>query len=77
MLEPGLAESLFDALRKSAAHIQEQGMAAVLVVSPSIRPWLARMARHRVSDIVVLSYSEIPDDHAVKIVYTVDTELKQ
>jgi len=75
-LEPGLAESLFEALRKSAAHVQEQGFTAVLVVSPTVRPWLSKVARHRVPEMTVLSYNEIPDDQAVKIVYTVDTELK-
>ncbi len=75
-IEPGLAESLFESLRKSANHVQEQGHNAVLVVSPSIRPWLAKSVRHRVNDMTVLSYSEIPDDQSVKIIYTVDTALR-
>jgi flagellar biosynthesis protein FlhA len=51
-------------------------VAAVLVVSPSIRPWLSQAVRHRISDLTVLSYSEIPDDQSVKVVYTVDAEFK-
>jgi len=47
------------------------------VVSPSIRPWLSRTARHRVADLVVLSYSEIPDDQAVKVIYNVEIEAKR
>jgi flagellar biosynthesis protein FlhA len=43
-------------------------------VSPGIRPWLAKIIRHRLSDLTVLSYSEIPDDQAVKVVATVDVE---
>jgi flagellar biosynthesis protein FlhA len=77
VLEPGLAESLFAALRRSANAVQEQGHASVLVVSPSIRPWLSRTARHRVADLVVLSYSEIPDDQAVKVIYNVEIEAKR
>jgi flagellar biosynthesis protein FlhA len=57
--------------------VQEQGHASVLVVSPSIRPWLSRTARHRVADLVVLSYSEIPDDQAVKVIYNVEIEAKR
>ena len=43
----------------------------MLVVSPGIRPWLAKIIKHRLSDLTVLSYSEIPDDQAVKVVATV------
>ena len=77
VLEPGLAESLFSALRTSAMTVQEQGHAAVLVVSPPVRSWLAKMARVRVNDLVVLSYSEIPDDQAVKVIFTVELEPKK
>ena len=43
---------------------------------PAIRSWLARAARHRVSDLTVLSYSEIPDDQSVKVVHTVEAKPK-
>ena len=74
ILEPSLAESLFRALRNSAAQVQEQDQSAILVVSPALRPWLARMVRNRVPDLAVLAYSEIPDDQAVKVLLTVETE---
>ncbi len=76
VLEPGMAESLFGALRDSARKVEDSGVAAVLVVSPSIRPWLSQALRHRIPDLTVLSYSEIPDDQAVKVVFTVDAEVK-
>ena len=76
VLEPGMSESLFTALRDSARQVEETGVAAVLVVSPSIRPWLSQAVRHRIADLTVLSYSEIPDDQAVKVVFTVDAEFK-
>jgi flagellar biosynthesis protein FlhA len=76
VLEPGMSDSLFSALRDSARKVEESGVAAVLVVSPSIRPWLSQAVRHRISDLTVLSYSEIPDDQAVKVVFTVDAEFK-
>ena len=71
VLEPGLAESLFGALRESAKEMEEQGLPAVLVVSPGIRPWMSRSVRYRVSDLTVMSYSEIPDDQSVKVISTV------
>ena len=76
VLEPGMSENLFNALRDSARKVEDTGVAAVLVVAPSIRPWLSQAVRHRISDLTVLSYSEIPDDQAVKVVFTVDAEFK-
>jgi flagellar biosynthesis protein FlhA len=52
------------------------GHPAVLVVSPVIRGWLSKAARFRVSDLTVLSYSEIPDDQAVKVIHTVDAKAR-
>jgi flagellar biosynthesis protein FlhA len=74
VLEPGLAERLFAALRDGARAVEEQGLPAVLVVSPGIRAWLARAVRHRIADLTVLAYSEIPDEQAVKVIQTVSTE---
>ena len=73
-IEPGLAERLFAALREGARAVEELGHPAVLVVSPTIRPWLSRAARYRVNDLTLLSYSEIPDDQSVKVVHTVHAE---
>jgi flagellar biosynthesis protein FlhA len=74
VLEPSLAESLFTALRESARTTEEQGFPAVLVVSPAIRPWMSKAVRFRVSDLTVLSYSEIPDDQPVKVINTVQAD---
>lgn len=76
VIEPGLAESMFSALREASRTVEDQGHPAVLVVAPSIRPWLSKMVRHRVSDLTVLSYTEIPDDQAVKVIYTVEAQAK-
>ena len=74
VMEPGLAERLFAALREGSKSVEDLGNAAVLVVSPAIRPWLAKAVRHRVSEMVVLSYAEIPDDQSIKVVHTVNAE---
>ena len=76
VIEPGLAESLFAALREAGRTVEDDGNPAVLVVAPSIRPWLSKMVRHRVPEMTVLSYTEIPDDQAVKVIYTVEAQTK-
>ena len=77
VIEPGLAERLFSALRDGAKAVEELGQAAVLVVSPAIRPWLSKAVRHRVNELMILSYSEIPDDQSVKVIHTVHAETKK
>jgi flagellar biosynthesis protein FlhA len=77
VIEPGLAERLFSALRDGAKAVEELGQAAVLVVSPAIRPWLSKAVRHRVNELMILSYSEIPDDQSVKVIHTVHAEPKK
>ncbi len=77
VMEPGLAERLFAALRQGSKEVEELGNAAVLVVSPAIRPWLAKAVRHRVSEMVVLSYAEIPDDQSIQVIHTVSADNQQ
>ncbi|MEY4363182.1 MAG: Flagellar biosynthesis protein FlhA, partial [Pseudomonadota bacterium] len=74
VMEPGLSEGLFQGLRDGARAVEEMGHPAVLVVSPMIRSWLSKASRSRVNDLTVLSYSEIPDDQAVKVIHTVDVK---
>ena len=74
IIEPKLAEGLFSALAKNAEEVENKGLAAVLVVSPAIRSWLAKLIRHRLNDLTVLSYSEIPDDQSVNVVATIDVD---
>ncbi len=77
VLEPNLSENLFASLRAGCRFLEEEGHPAVLVVSPLIRGWLAKAAKQRVNDLTVLSYSEIPDDQAVKVIHTVDVKSRQ
>jgi flagellar biosynthesis protein FlhA len=74
VLEPNLSENLFASLRAGCRFLEEEGHPAVLVVSPLIRGWLSKAAKQRVNDLTVLSYSEIPDDQAVKVIHTVDVK---
>jgi len=74
VMEPGLAERLFSALREGSRAVEGSGHNPVLVVSPAVRPWLAKSVRNRVNGLVVLSYSEIPDDQSVKVIHTVSAD---
>ena len=76
ILEPGLSEALFKAIKDNTQEIEEMGQPAVLVVSPGVRPWLSKTLKHRTPDLTVLSYVEIPEDQAVKVIKTVAINLK-
>jgi flagellar biosynthesis protein FlhA len=76
-IDPELAESLFRSMRQESQKIEEQGKPAILVVSPVVRPWLANLARPRIPDLTVLSYTEIPEDQAVNVVATVTAQVGQ
>lgn len=67
ILEPNLANSVLDALAENAQKIQEKGSVPVLVVSPSIRHWIAKFVRVRIPELHVLSYTEIPEEQKIKI----------
>lgn len=71
VLDPALAEKVLKAMTESSRSVESRGHAAVLVVSPVVRPWLSRMTRHRVPGLSVLSYAEIPDDAAITVAETI------
>jgi flagellar biosynthesis protein FlhA len=58
-------------LVESAQRQEAAGAPAILLVSPGIRPWLARLVRHSIPDLHVLAYDEVPDNKQIKVVATV------
>ena len=73
-IEPGLAERMHRSLAESAHRQEAAGQAAILLVSPPLRPWLARLVRHSIPALQVLGYNEIPDNKQIKVVANIGTE---
>ena len=73
-IEPGLAERLHRALSESTERQEAAGKPAVLLTGAPLRAWLARMVRHTIPGLNVLSYNEIPDYKRVKVVASVGNE---
>jgi len=67
-IEPGLAERMHRSLVESAQRQETAGHAPVLLVTPPIRPWLAKLVRHSIPGLHVLAYNEIPDNKQIKVV---------
>jgi flagellar biosynthesis protein FlhA len=70
-IEPGLAARFQQSLRELVERREIEGEPCVLVVSPEIRPWVARWLRSSMRNLHVLAYTEIPDSRPVKVVATV------
>ncbi len=67
-LEPGLAERLHQSLADCVTQQDAKSEPAVVLVPGSVRAALARLVRHSVPTLSVLSYSEVPEDKRLKLV---------
>ena len=70
-VEPGLADRLVHALADSARRQELAGEPAVLLTTPKLRPWLARLLRHGVPTLSVLAYNEVPENRRIRVVSAV------
>jgi len=73
-IEPGLAERMHQSLVESARRQEAAGQPSILLVTPAIRPWLARLIRHSIPGLQVLAYNEIPDNKQIKVIANIGTE---
>ena len=70
-LEPGLADQLLRGVSRAAESQEQMGMPAVLLVPAPMRSLMARFLRRSVSQLHVLSHSEVPDGRMIRVVATV------
>ncbi len=69
--EPGLADRMHQSLADTARRQELAGEPAVLLVTPKLRPWLARLTRHSVPGLNVLAYTEVPENRRIRVVAAV------
>ena len=69
--EPGLAQVMHNSIKESTQNQLAKGEPAVLLVAQNLRPFLARMLRHSIQGLNVLSYDEIPEDKQIKVIASV------
>ena len=70
-IEPGLAEQMITDLNHSVQRMEAENKAAVLLVSPALRPMLARLLKNLAPNLHVLAYNEVPDNKQIKVVSAV------
>ncbi len=69
-LEPAMVERLHQSLTERAESQEIAGEPAVLLVAPSVRPWVSRMMRS-IRNLHVLAYNEVPDDKRIQMIAAV------
>lgn len=69
--EPGLAQMIHESLKEAAENQIARGEPAVLLVSQKLRAFLARMVRHAIPGLHVLSYDEVADDKQIRVVASI------
>ena len=70
-IEPGLAEQMITELNQCVQLQTAGNNAAVLMVTPVLRPILARLLRSLAPNLHVLAYNEVPDSKQIKVVAAV------
>ncbi len=73
-IEPGLAEQMITELNQCIQQQEASNKAAVLMVSPALRPILARMLRSLAPNLHVLAYNEVPDSKQIRVVAAVGSK---
>jgi len=66
-LDPGVAETLTREAASTARHQEDMGHPACLLVPDPIRAAMARLLRRAAPRLRVLSHSEIPETHSIRI----------
>ncbi|MEM7452415.1 MAG: hypothetical protein AAF229_15105, partial [Pseudomonadota bacterium] len=66
----GLVERIHRSLAEKANDQEAAGESAVLLVGPTVRPWLAKMMKG-IRNLHVLAYNEIPDDRQIRMIASV------
>ena len=66
-LVPGVADMLTQSAAQVANKQEESGIPACLLVPDNIRSAMARLLRRAAPRLQVLSHSEIPDTHLIRI----------
>ncbi len=72
VLDNELAQKLITNISDLNQKFTSEGKTAILVVSPNIRRQISAIIRQHIEDLIVLSFTELPDSRKVDVVATID-----
>lgn len=70
-LEPTLMDALVQQVVQASSQLEAAGSSPVLLVASSIRLFLSRLLRGRMSNFYILAYEEIPPNKSIRVVATI------
>lgn len=71
VVEPGLLDAIIQQVLHSSSQLEAEGSNPVLLVATSIRLFLSRLLRGRMSNFYILAYEEIPPSKSIRVVATI------
>jgi len=71
MLDGGLAKTLLQSLNDISERLVNENRPSILVVAPPIRRHLADFVRAHVPQVVILGFTELPENRTVEVVATI------
>ena len=76
LIDPSLAKEMIQSLIEIGDKLSAlEGNQLVIVTSPVIRKDLSILLRQHIEDIVVLSFTELPENKKVKVIATVGEKI--
>ena len=73
-LEPSLMDSVIQSVAQAAGQLEADGHSPVLLVASTIRLFLSRLLRGRMSNLYVLAYDEIPATKSIRVVNSIGSD---
>ncbi len=77
VLDNMLTEKLIKSMTETTEKMSAEDKQAVLVVSPAIRKQLSNIIRHHIDDMIILSFTELPDNRKITVVSTITSEINK
>ncbi len=74
VLDSQLAQNLLNKISDTNQKLSTEGKTAALVVSPAIRRQFSSIVRQHVEDMVVLAFTELPDNRKINVVASISGE---
>ncbi|WP_439138087.1 flagellar biosynthesis protein FlhA [Roseicyclus sp.] len=71
VLDGGLAKTLLESLNEISERLVNENRPSILVVAPAIRRHLADFVRAHVPQVVILGFTELPENRTVEVVATI------
>ena len=75
LMDPSLAKQMIKSIIDVGEKSSTEGKSVVVVTSPVIRKDLSILLRQHIEDIVVLSFTELPENKKVKVIATIGEQI--